>query len=196
MLRELESLRGEASVVVVVPTSISTGPAAAALHDYEVRSVGAVNVDEDLDPSRDGSTFLFDIAARRLGVARVGGGGRGDTTAYATRECVKLSGGLIRTFLQLLQKAALYATMRGDATPSLAEVAHAARDQSAFLLRLLKEGDRAALVGAHETFLDDVESERRIRFLANGLLLEYRTATGPIIRIAPLLREELLGEAA
>src|SRR5260370_18243416 len=108
-------------------------------------------------------------------------------TAVAMRHCIFLSGGLVRTFLQLLQKAALYAAMRGQVTPDTMDVAQAAHDQTSFLLRLLKEGDVAWLRAAHGTNGMEVEITHRVRFLANGLLLEYRTQPGPIVYVAPLL---------
>src|SRR5439155_16253351 len=108
------------------------------------------------------------------------------------RHCVLASGGLIRTFLQLLQKAALYATMRGRQTPDATDVFQAGHDQTSFLLRHLKEGDAEALRAAHGTNGLEIEIEQRVRFLANGLLLEYRRNDGPVVFIAPLLADAIL----
>ena len=111
---------------------------------------------------------MFEVGARRLGVEPHNIGGDQDTTAVAMRLCIVLSGGLIRTFLQLLQKAALYATMRGAPVPAEEDVLRAAHEQTNFLLRLLKEGDVDALRAAHGTSGLEVEISRRVRFLANG----------------------------
>lgn len=193
-LVNLERLRAEARIVVVVPTELATGPSAAALHDYHVMSIGPIIVDSDIDASgEDGFNFLFEIAARRLGTTPNDiGKESGDTTAAAIRRCIVLSGGLIRTFLQLLQKAALYAAMRDRSAPDEEDVARTARDQTSFLLRLLKEGDVEALRSAHGTSGVEIEITRRVRFLANGLLLEYRTSSGPVVHVAPLLAEAIL----
>ena len=164
-LANLQRLRGTAHVVVVVPSGIATGPAAAALSEYHLFSIGAVSVSPSVDALMqgltDGDEFLFEIAARRLGVHvhDFGGTTPRDTTARAIRKSIVLSGGLVRTFLQLLQKAALYAAMRGFEFPDEPDVARAASDQTRFLLRLLKEGDAEALRRAHGT---------------NGLELEIR----------------------
>jgi hypothetical protein len=189
--------------VAVVPTVLATGPLAAALHDYHLVSVGPVVVSHDVDalmrrgtgeePLLPGDTFLWEIAMRRLGTDNLNiGKEHWDTSAVAIRHCIVLSGGLIRTFLQLLQKAALYGAMRGRAAPDIPDVEQAARDQTSFLLRLLKEGDVEALRAAHGTSGVEIEIARRVRFLANGLLLEYRTSDGPIVHVARLLEESIL----
>lgn len=196
-LANLARLRGEARVVVVVPTELATGPSAAALHDYHVMSIGPVvvspSVDALMSTATDGDAFLFEVAARRLGRhSNDIGREPWDTTSVAMRQCIVLSGGLIRTFLQLLQKAALYAATRGRAAPDEADVARAARDQTSFLLRLLKEGDVQWLRQAHGTSGVEIEIDRRVRFLANGLLLEYATDAGPVVHVAPLLADAIL----
>lgn len=196
-LANLERLRGEAQVVVVIPMDLATGPAASALHEYHAISIGPVVVTPNLDPSADeGTRFLFEVVARRLGVASRDVGRDGDTTAIAIRRAILLSGGLVRTCLQLVQKAALYAVMRGKSAPDVEDVDRAGREQQAFLLRLLKDGDIAALRAVHGTTGIELEMERRVRFLANGLVLEYRTARGTVARVCPLLesRETTLRE--
>jgi hypothetical protein len=197
-LGNLARLRSEAHVVVVVPTYAATGPSASVLHDYHVMSIGAVEVSATYDDLvanlTAGDNFLFEIGARRLGVPADDIGGGSDTTAVAMRHCIVWSGGLVRTFLQLLQKAALYAVMRGRATPDEEDVRRAAQDQTNFLLRLLKDGDVASLRAAHGKLGFEVEIDRRIRFLANGLLLEHERADGPTTYIAPLLVESILRE--
>jgi hypothetical protein len=176
--------------VVVVPTELATGPFAAVLHDYHMMSIGPVIVDPDIDPSwESGFSFLLQIALRRV---NANGQTIGDAMAAATSRCVDASGGLIRTFLQLLQKAALYAAMRGRDVPDEEDVGRAAQDQTSFLLRLLKEGDVEALRGAHNTSGIEIEISRRVRFLANGLLLEYRTSRGLVVHVAPLLQDAIL----
>jgi hypothetical protein len=191
-LVHLERLRGEARVVVVVPTEIATGSSAAILQDFHVMSIGAVTVsrtvDELMKGLSDGDRFLFDVAQRRLGVPTGAMGmAAGDTTAVAIRRSIVLSGGLVRTFLQLLQKAALYAGMRGRLAPDADDVTRAAQDQTNFLLRLLMEGDIEALRRAHGTSGFEIEIDRRVRFLSSGLLLEHRADTGPRVEVAPLL---------
>ncbi len=195
-LANLERLRGEARVVVVVPTQLATGPSAAALHDYHLMSIGPITVSQTIEAwmkgSAEGDGFLFEVAARRLGVPAANIGRDGDMTAVAIRHCAVLSGGLVRTFLQLLQKSALYAVMRGRTTPDAEDVGRAAQDQTNFLLRLLNEGDVEALRLAHETSGVEVDLDRRVRFLANGILLEYSTNAGRVVRIAPLLADTIL----
>lgn len=190
-LVQLERLRDEARIVVVVPTVVATGPSAAVLHDYQVISIGPVIVSQTVDASvtdkmaEQGASFLLEIAKRRLAMASLG------ELEPLLRAAAQSSGGLVRTFLQLLHSAALSAAMRGSRDPDLKDLKQAARDQTGFLLRLLKEGDTEALRAAHGTDGREVEIDRRVRFLANGLLLEYEPPRGPVVRVAPLLLEAL-----
>lgn len=71
----------------------------------------------------------------------------------------------------------------------------AAGEQASFLLRLLKEGDIDSLRAAHATAGREIEIDRRVRFLANGLLLEYATRFGTVVRVAPLLEMAILSGA-
>ena len=193
-LAHLERLRGEASVVVVVPMGLATGPSGAILEAFDRVSIGPIVVDGALDPSGvAGFKFLFNVVARRLGISADQVGGDEDTTAYAIRHAIALSGGLVRTCLQLVQKGALYATMRGRPVPAKEDVERAGREQSSFLFRLLKEGDVAALRAVHATNGMELELERRVRFLASGLVLEYATSHGTVARVCPLLEEAILG---
>ena len=198
VLQRLESLRAEARLVAVVPTSLAAGPGASALDNYHHVAIGAVVVSDSVEVlmkgPTDGDRFLFEIGARRLGVPSDRLGRESwDTTPRALRRCIVMSGGLVRTVLQLLQRAALYATMAGRATPDVEDVQRAEDEQRSFLLRLLSEGDSEALRAAHNTNGLEVPLEKRIRFLANGLLLEHQVGGERFVHVSPLLRHPILG---
>jgi hypothetical protein len=174
-------------IVVVAPTAIATGPSAGILQDYHLEYLGPVIVATTTHPTvtpelaEDGVRFLLAIAEKRLGSAL------SEDLDKFFRFCAELSGGLPRTFLQLAQRAALSAAMNGRELPNRDDAIEAARYQSDFLMRLLQDGDAEQLRGADGTKGLEVEIERRVRFLANGLLLEYRTPGGPVVRVAPLM---------
>lgn len=186
-LTALGELRGEAQVIVVAPMEVITGQSAHALADYHLVSVGPVNVVKDNPEWARAWERLFELVGRRLGIPDNLIGHTNVALVSAMRRAIQASGGLVRTYLQLLQKAALYGAVRGATTPTDDDVARAEADQTAFMLRLLKDGDAASLRAAHGTSGLEVETSRKVRFLANGLLLEYPTSIGNILRVAPLL---------
>lgn len=191
ILRLLD-FRYEAKTVVVIPIEVSVGPAAHILSEYRLVSIGPVPVVEALNPEwAEAHRQLFRLVGRRLGVPDhlIG---RADTELVAAmRRAIVASGGLVRTYLQLLQTAALHAILRGANVPGVEDVRRAEADQTAFLLRLLKEGDAEALRAAHGTPGLEVETTRKIRFLANALLLEYATPQGAVLHVTPLLIDAL-----
>jgi hypothetical protein len=191
-ITRLLDFRYEAKIVVVIPIEVSVGPSAHILSDYRLMPVGPVPVVEALNPDwAETWKQLFWIVGRRLGVADHLIGRANNDLAPAMGRAVQASGGLVRTYLQLLQTAALHATLRGADVPREEDVRRAEADQTAFLLRLLKEGDAEALRAAHGTAGLEVETTRKVRFLANALLLEYASPAGSTLRVTPLLHEAL-----
>jgi hypothetical protein len=193
-LSSLAELRGEVAIVAVAPISLTVGPDAAVLvRDYRLFSLGPVTVDPsiDEDDARQGTRFLVGIAARRLGTTPE------ELPADLARlmdRAAEQSGGVARAFLQLLQDAALGAAMDGREGPGTWDLDRAISDQGEALLRLLRDGDIAALRAAHDTTGLEVPLERRARFLSHGILLEYRSAGGRVVRVAPPLHDKIQQE--
>jgi len=191
ILRLLD-FRSEATFVVVVPIEVTVGPSAHVLSEYRLIPIGPLPVVEALNPDWAAAwNQLFSLVGRRLGIPDHRIARADEDLVAAMRRAIVASGGLVRTYLQLLQTAALHATLRGASVPREEDVRRAEADQTAFLLRLLKEGDAAALRAAHGTSGLEVETSRKVRFLANALLLEYTTAHGASLRVTPLLTDAL-----
>ena len=135
------------------------------------------------DLAEEGVRFLVRIAQQRLNCA---GEHLDGSLDQMMRTAALLSGGLVRTFLQLLQDAANYAMMADANVPSEGDFHQAAQDYAYALCRLLLPGDVDALSTAHGTDGSSLEFERRVRLLDQGLLFQYRSA-GNTVAIAPLL---------
>lgn len=98
------------------------------------------------------------------------------------------SGGVPRTLLQIIADAATYARVnRGDAWPNDDDLELALGEQRDSLRRLLAPGDDLAIQQATGTDGRELERERKIRLLANGLLLERPTGQGARLDPHPLV---------
>lgn len=83
------------------------------------------------------------------------------------------SGGIPRVFLQLLADAGTYARLkRGAAWPDESDLAEAITDQQHSFIRALLPGDTQAIQEAIGTDGRELDLERRVRLLAQGILLE------------------------
>jgi len=183
------SLREEVRIVCVVPLELVTGPESYALISEGVRlfPIRAVPVGQH---SREGERFLKSIAMQKLGVTELPA--ELDEIFELT---AKASGGLARTFLQILQDAAGYAALEQREAPSQEDLRNAVQDHMESFLRLLREGDRKALNEANGTDGLEVPLERRLRLLSHGILLEYPGPEGQtVVQQHPLTRPSLLKE--
>ena len=98
------------------------------------------------------------------------------------------SGGVPRAFLQIVADAATYARVkRGADWPDESDLTDALNDQRESLRRLLTPGDAAAIKRAVGTDGSELEPERKIRLLANGVLLERFGSDGPHLEMHPLM---------
>ncbi len=85
----------------------------------------------------------------------------------------KHSGGVPRTFLQLIADAATYARVkRDDAWPNDDDLEDALQEQRASFRRLLAPGDTEAIRSAIGTDGRELDLPRKVRLLAHGILLE------------------------
>ncbi len=189
MVKALLSLRREVRVAVVVPITLITGPESYVLNSEGVRlfPIRAVPV---MPYSREGERFLKSIAMQKLGVTELPEG-LDEIFGLAARA----SGGLVRTFLQILQDAAGYAALEQREAPSREDLRNAVQDHMESFHRLLREGDRKALSEASGTDGLEVPLDRRLRLLSHGILLEYSGSEGqPVVQQHPLTRPDILKE--
>jgi hypothetical protein len=186
--------RSEATLLLVLPLSLVTGPASyEVVSTFKLFPVRPVPVAADMPSFHEGRAFLREIALLRLGL---------DPTLPSKLDptldrAAEASGGVPRAFLQLVQDAGMYATLAGRETPDDTDMQDAMADHAASLRRLLDKGDVAVLREADGTDGLEVEGTRKMRFFAHGLLLEYDAGNGTIVRPNPLLRGILAqGKAA
>jgi len=186
--------RSDATLVLVLPLSLVTGPASYdVVSTFKLFAVRPVPVAADMPSFRDGRAFLRTMALVRLGLDPA----LPQTLDPALDRAAEASGGVPRAFLQLVQDAGMYATLAGREIPDDTDVQDAMADHAASLRRLLDKGDVAALREADGTDGLEVEAARKLRFFAHGLLLEYDAGEGTIVRPSPLLRGVLAqGKAA
>ncbi len=187
-LRFLRELGPTASLLVVLSPALVTGPEAyEVLENLEFRQIALwpAPVDAALGESAvQGREFLKEIAVRRLGAqARESLDGLLDDAAVE-------SGGMPRTFLQLLRDAHTAASLAGRDLPNPTDLAESVRDHRWSLRRLLRDGDLDAMRDSLGSSGIEVPIERRTRLLAHGLMLEYEVPdrSEPVVYPHPLLR--------
>ena len=190
-IRSLLSLRNEADLVLVLPFELVTGPTAYWVIDEfnrHIYNLHAISVrPEDGDAGTAGRSFLVELAKRRLGLAPIPEG-----FSAILNEAAVASGGIPRTFLQLVQDAGAYAGLRGREFPGREDLADAMEDHAAGLARLLERGDLAALAAADGTDGNELPAQQKLRFFAHELLLEYPTeGRRTVMRPHPLLASRI-----
>ncbi|MCB9744364.1 MAG: hypothetical protein H6741_22060 [Alphaproteobacteria bacterium] len=110
------------------------------------------------------------------------------------REACELSGGVPRTFLQLMGDAATFARLRrAGSWPLPADLETARFEQVDFVRRLLLPGDRELIRAADGTTGVEIALGARIRLLAHGVLLERIEGGQKVLRPHPLVLT-VLGE--
>ena len=189
VVRALLDAREEARLVVIVPMDLAVGSGA---HEIvtsfdRIFPLRAVRVrGEEGKAGEAGRAFLREIVRVRLGLAVVPEG-LAEVLDHAAME----SGGVPRSFLQIVRAAASYAALDEREVIRAEDLLAASRDHAESMARLLVDGDRRCLRDADGTSGVEIPMERRLRLLAHGLLLEYRTEHGTVVRPSPLLRDAL-----
>lgn len=98
------------------------------------------------------------------------------------------SGGIPRIFLQLIADAGTYArAKRGDAWPDESDLIEAMVDQEHSFRRALLPGDTKAIGNIIGTDGRELDLERRVRLLAQGILLERVRAGRVVLQSHPLI---------
>jgi hypothetical protein len=184
-VRSLLELRDAAHLVMVVAPTLANGPESHdLLSQVRVFSLPTIPVREEPGvPWEEGRRFLVAIALRRLQVATAPAG----LEPQLWRAAV-MSGGVPKTFLQLLADAGGYASAEGRDLPSAEDLSGAIRDHTDGLRRVLVEGDLDALAEADGTTGLEVPADRRVRFLSHRLLLEVERGEGLVVHPHPLLQ--------
>jgi hypothetical protein len=184
-VRTLLSLKDEVELAFVVPPSLVIGPEnVELLSELRVFPIRPVPVLEERGARwKEGRQFLADIFSRRMGKDV-----RTEALAPLLETAAISSGGLPRTFLQLMRDAGGYAAVANREFPTRDDLDNAMRDQADSLRRLLRDGDMRAMQEADGSDGLEIAIDRRIRLLTHGLLLENEVDDKVIVRMHPLLR--------
>lgn len=178
----LGRLARDVELVVVIPWHVAFGSDGAQVvrPGERLEMLRAPDVEGEGAPGRK---FLREILARRLAVAVPA------AVLPLVEQAIDLSGGLPRTFLQLLADAGTYARLRGDeGWPGEADFAEAVADQRDSFRRVLLPGDTAAIRAVAGTDGRELDLPRRVRLMAHGVLLERLQDRRPTLEIHPLVR--------
>lgn len=184
-VRTILSLKEEVELAFVVPPSLVIGPEnIELLSELRVFPIRPVPVLEEQGARwKEGRQFLTDVFSRRMGE---------DVSTEALAPLLETaaisSGGLPRTFLQLMRDAGGYAAVANRELPTRDDLDNAMRDQADSLRRLLRDGDMRAMQEADGSDGLEMAIDRRIRLLTHGLLLENEVDDKIIVRMHPLLR--------
>ncbi|ATB35855.1 hypothetical protein CYFUS_001269 [Cystobacter fuscus] len=182
----------EVELVVVVPWHAAYGPGAETVIGPGEKLIVVPPVEIEGTAGSEGVAFLRTVAIRRLQLDQ-------EAIAQAPTDfgqpggvldqCAQWSGGIPRSFLQLLADAASYARVTDSADwPTLSHVAQAVADQRESFRRLLTPGDDAALRQVDGTDGRDMALDQKLRMLAHGVLLERHENGQPVMRPHPIVR--------
>ncbi|MBM3268585.1 MAG: ATP-binding protein [Candidatus Sericytochromatia bacterium] len=187
----LGSLPESVDLVVVVPWHVAFGPQSelAVRPGEHFKALRALEIEGAA--GEPGRSFLKDLLRRRLGDALV------DMSPLAEREkwfatvvdaAAEQSGGIVRTFLQLIAGAGTYARLRDAALPDETDLADAMADQQDSFRRALLQGDTTAILAAEGTDGRELDLGQKVRLMAHGVLLERLRNRLPTLEVHPLAR--------
>jgi len=205
VLAALGQISDEVDIIAVVPWHVAFGVPEDTIRPAALfASLPAPGVDGTSGLA--GRQFLADILTERLGLPREHLSENEDASQILGLSGVKLgramvleaarwSGGLPRTFLQLMADAAQYAQIRrGGAWPNESDLADAIADQKDSFRRALLPGDSDAVRKVEGTDGREMELSRKIRLLARGVILERRQGSKYFLDIHPLAQPLLEGK--
>jgi hypothetical protein len=205
LFEALGALPEEVDLMAVVPWHAAFGPRSDVVVRAGERFTALRAPEVDGDAGAPGRRFLMDLLAARLGVnpehfdpaaiVSVFSGTLEDARAEAlarrdlVTDAARWSGGIPRTFLQLLADAGTYARLRRDASwPEPGDLADAIADQEDSLRRVLLPGDTQAILAAEGTDGRELDLDRKVRLMAHGVLLERLRDRRPLLEVHPLAR--------
>ena len=183
LFEALGALGDDIDVIAVLPWSLAFVGADTLLRPGErLVALSAPEVDGGDPRGRD---FLREILTRRLGLTSEDI--PADRRPVFERAAIA-SGGIPRTFLQLVADAGTYARMRrSDPWPQIDDLEDAIKDQVDSFRRILRKGDTNAILAIEGEDGRELDLERKIRLLTHGVLLERNAKLFVHPLVKPLL---------
>ena len=199
--RELASnlarIPDDVSLVATIPWSLTYGPRRDTVCRFGEHLVSM----SPYSHVEGGDAYLVSLLERRLGIAagsltRTSSAATSTSTDSPPPEAVTAvglalvwSGGIPRTFLRTVGQAAMFARLRSKATwPNTLDVETAVASEIASIRRQLLPGDKAALRLADGTDGVELELDRKLRFLDQGLLFETLEGDDTVLSLHPMAR--------
>jgi hypothetical protein len=164
----LSSLPESVDLVVVIPWHAAFGGGTESIlrPGEHLHRVAALDVKGE--GAATTANFFARVLRRRLRVDELP-----DAMMLVVHGAFMASGGIPRVFLQLVADAGTYArAKRGDIWPDLSDLREAVLDQEQSFRRALLPGDTKAIAAILGTDGRELDLERRVRLLAQGILLE------------------------
>lgn len=184
LFEALASVRDEVELVLVIPWHAAFGPQAETVIRTGERFVAVRALDVQGDSGEAGREVLRKILRQRLQLAEEALDAPHRTLVDIA---IALSGGMPRTFLQLMADAGTYARLRQKAPwPTEGEMSDACADHVDSFSRLFLPGDDAAIREAVGTTGSELDLGRKVRLMAHGILLERMRGGVRVLELHPL----------
>lgn len=187
----LSQLPESVDLIVVIPGHAAFGGGTEPILRGGERLHRVAVIDTEGEAAVEAANFFRRVLEARLGVDALP-----DPVAQLLGTAVRASGGIPRVFLQLMADAGTYARVkRGADWPDDSDLDEALRDQQDSFRRALLPGDTAAIERVAGTDGRELDLERRLRLIAQGILLE-RSRSGRVSLVAhPLVVDALEASA-
>jgi hypothetical protein len=180
----LSQLPESVDLIVIIPWHAAFGGGTEPILRAGERLYRVAAVDTEGAAGIAAARFLERVLVRRL----QGSDALPEVLAPLLGRAFEASGGIPRVFLQLMADAGTYARVkRGAAWPDDSDLTEAIVDQQGSFRRALLPGDTQAILAVEGTDGRELDLDRRMRLLAQGILLE-RVHEGRIwLQIHPLV---------
>lgn len=184
----LSRLPDTIDLVAIIPWHSVFGSGAESVLRAGERLHRVLPLDTEQPQAADTMAFFFNLLSSRLpGLALPA------AVQPLVEHAVVSSGGIPRVFLQLVADAGTYARVkRGAPWPDSSDVNDAIADQRDSFRRALLPGDTQAIGAVAGTDGRELELERRVRLLAQGILLERIRRGHVVLETHPLVKHAVL----
>jgi hypothetical protein len=193
VLDAIGAISEDVDLVAVLPWHAAFGANPESVLRLGEHLVALRAIDVEGEPGIVGREFFHALLARRLGISTPPPPEVNLEVLMVIAEAVQMSGGVPRTFLQLVADAATYARLRrGEQWPDSSDLALAVAEQCESFRRILQPGDTKEILAVAGREGRELAIDRKIRLLAHGVLLERIRGGAPVLDVHPLV-EKLIG---